>query len=356
MAKKGSPNQADRRGRTEEWRETAASDPRNPGILLAVSRLYYEQDLSKTRIADLFGTSVTQVVRWLERAKGDGIVQFMFNPPRFAVLEERLMARFDCLREVIVAAIPEGVDYRTHIELLGRAAAGFFERNATENSRVAISGGSTLAALIEALPLRQRQIQIFPTAIIGRGPHIGEHIDPMVTVTLLWAKCGRLPDMAYYATVPPYDGRATWETAPENKLDWLKIEKVRAVWEGMQGADLVVASLGPVDAPEDYFEVTGPTIIREVSELGVEVEWLHEQGIVGDINYSFFDANGQSKAAWDFFLSIPITVLRNMAADRAKKVALVAGRHKLACLRAALRGRLCSVLITDDVTAAALIA
>lgn len=328
-----------------------ATDPRDPSILLAVSRLYYEEDYSKTKIAEMFKTNPTQVNRWLERARADGIVKVVYTPPLSALLSERLKGRYDCLRDAIVATIPGDLHFSVHLELLGRAAAEYFDRTILPGTKVGISGGSTMSAMIDALPHRNRDIRIFPTAIIGRGPHIGEHIDPMVTVTLLWVKSGRQPDTAHSATVPPYDDSVCWNNAPARRLEWLKNQKVGEVYDGMKTVDVLLASTGPLGADQEYYNATGPTVIKEVADLGATPEWLRAQGIIGDINYAFFDESGESQEDWEIFLTVPLRTLRDMSADEKRRVVLVAGRHKIHCIRGLLRGRLCSVLITDELTA-----
>ena len=46
-------------------------------------------------------------------------------------------------------------------------------------------------------------------------------------------------------------------------------------------------------------------------------EW---EGIVGDVNYSFFDADGRTKSRWNLFLTLDVEHLRQMAADGASKL------------------------------------
>jgi DNA-binding transcriptional regulator LsrR (DeoR family) len=187
--------------------------------------------------------------------------------------------------------------------------------------------------------------------MIGRGPHIGEHIDPMVNVTLLWVKCGRQKDKAYCATVPPFLPGTDWRAALDLKNVWRQNEKIDAVLRGMASADFVFASAGPLNADKEYYEATGDSVISEIADLGVTPEWLKQKGIIGDINYAFFDQSGQSDPDCDFFLGLSLDDLRLMAQSPDKRVVLVAGKYKGDCVRAALRGGLCSVLITDHRTA-----
>jgi DNA-binding transcriptional regulator LsrR (DeoR family) len=68
------------------------------------------------------------------------------------------------------------------------------------------------------------------------------------------------------------------------------------------------------------------------------------------INYSFFAEDGTTAPEWNIFPALGVAQAQAMV--KAQKTAVVAaGRYKMAALRAALRGRLFNVLITDEMAA-----
>jgi hypothetical protein len=86
--------------------------------------------------------------------------------------------------------------------------------------------------------------------------------------------------------------------------------------------------------------------------VGVQEEVLLQEGVVGDINYSFIDERGQTRPEWRLFLTLQADELRLMAADQTKRVVVVGGKYKESILLAALRGGLLNVLVTDEASAA----
>ena len=82
---------------------------------------------------------------------------------------------------------------------------------------------------------------------------------------------------------------------------------------------------------------------------------LLKEGAVGDINYSFFDGEGRTLPDWNVFPSLGAAQAQEMV-RKGKKVVVAVGNYKLSALRAALRGRLFNVLITDERAARDLLA
>jgi deoxyribonucleoside regulator len=334
---------------TRKKRTMKITDDRK--TLLEVARLYYEEEITKSEIAKSRGVSNTQVGRLLKEAHERGIVQIKFHPPLLEELGFQLIRRFDLRKAIVIPSVPNmRKNYEFQRRLWGEAAADYFEETVKPGMKVGISGGYTVHEMISALPVRDRRIKIFPTAIIGRGPII-EHLDPVVLVTLLWSKSGRASETAYYVTVPPFERGSSVETVQrENKL-LLKRQKVRTVYEGMKEVDIIFGSIGSVEVPKEYSAHTHHTTIRLLEEIGVTETRLRSEGAVGDINYSFFNENGNTKASWDFFLTLDVEHLRRMASLPKKDVVIMAGVYKVVPLKAVLKGRLCNVLITDEQTA-----
>src|ERR1700726_1095817 len=117
--------------------------------LLLIARLYYDDNLSKTAIAQRVGLSVTHVARLLEQCRSSGIVQIEYRGPRHESLARDLMRRFPCLREAIVVGTES--DYVIQTRTLAKAAADYFDQPlATRRSivKVGLSGGFTVFELV----------------------------------------------------------------------------------------------------------------------------------------------------------------------------------------------------------------
>jgi deoxyribonucleoside regulator len=326
------------------------ADDKRLGLLLDVAQMHYREKMSKTKIANRLDTSSTQVGRYLKEAEALELVQFTFAPPRLVGLQAELLKHFDCLREAVV--ISTAGTFAFQLKMLGKVAAEYFDKNIESKMRVGISGGNTTYEMVEALPEKERNLQLFPTAIIGRGPRLPEHADPMVLLSNLW-KRNRQAGQAYYATILPFEKARNPKKAIEERDEFLKRQKVDEVWKGMKETDIAFASVGPVSAEKEYQH--GRTVLELLADINIDEGWLKQQGIVGDISYSFFNGKGETKDQWRFFLTLGVEHFREMAANPKKRVVLIAGKHKESVLKVALRGRLCNVLITDETTAETLL-
>jgi deoxyribonucleoside regulator len=321
------------------------------GLLYKVASLYYEQGWKKFRIAREIDQSPTQVANLLREAQEARIVSIEINLPRLQVLQNQLKKRF-ALRDAVV--IPYDKDCAVLLKLLGKAAAEYFTNNVTDGMKVGLGGGYLVHETVAALPESKRNIHIYPTAIIGRGPTIA-HIDPIILVTLLWAKSGRKPERAHYLTVTPPDKATTRQHVQRHYAELQKNRKVRELFDAMKEVDIVLASVGALDVDSDYLTATQYITKNLLSEMKITESEIREEGAVGDIAYSFFDENGNTKPEWNVFTSLGVKHLKQMAADSNKQVVVVAGSYKMKALKAILRGRICNVLITDADAAARLL-
>ncbi|MDD5544074.1 MAG: sugar-binding domain-containing protein [Acidobacteriia bacterium] len=327
--------------------------------LLKASHLYCKAkgEISYRKIAKAFDQNYANYgKRLIEESKLQGIITFeyKYHPPRLAGLEYALVQTFSALRDAIVT--PSTEDYEFQRRLWGEAAAEYFDKEiALPKTKVGLSGGNTLYEMIAALPEKDRDIILYPTAIIGRGPTVA-HVDPIANVTLLWAKSGRKADRAHYVTVLPFEkGQLVQDVRKEYK-QFLKRAKVQAVLEEMKSLDAVVTSLGPANASAEYMKYTHSTTLGLLKEMGITKEKLLAMGAVGDICYCYLKEDGSTSPDLDFFLTLGRETLVEMASKYPhKKVVVIAGKHKMDPLRAVLKGRLCSVLITDELTAEELV-
>lgn len=334
--------------------------------LLRVARLYYENNLSKTAIADKLKLSVTHIARLLDEAKDAGVVKIEFNGPRHETLARNLVKRYSCLREAIVIGTES--DYLLQTRTLAKAAAEYFDdylsHHRRTNVKVGLSGGQTVFEFVKALPERRRNITLYPTTILGRGATIVKHFDPIASLMVLWGKSGYRRDGLFLVTVTPLEKKSDGQTPPTERPlspeeirseldDLLKRRKVSSVYKAMAEVDLIFASLRQIGLPTKTTERMGATALDLLEDLGVQER--HLKGAVGDLNYSFIDERGESRPEWRLFLSLQADQLRSIAKNPSKRVVIIAGQHKRRILRAALRGGLLNVLITDELTATALL-
>lgn len=316
-------------------------------LLYKVAYLYYEVGKKKYEIGQQVKQSPSQVGNLLEEALREGIVKIEVNLPRLKRLEDRIKKKFD-LRDVVI--VPNDSDCSSLLNRLGQASSEYFEANVPDGAKVGLGGGYLMYEMINRLPARKRDIEIFPAAIIGRGSRIS-HIDPMILVTLLWARSGHLPERARYVTVTPLDKAVDIPELQKHYRQLLRNRKVSELFEDMKGVDWVFASMGGVEADEAYIAATNYATKNLLDEIKLDDRTLRGEGVVGDVVYSFFDKNGKTKSDWNLVPTVGVKQLKEMSSDPRKRVVITVGSYKMPALEGLMRGEICNVLITDALAA-----
>lgn len=354
-------------------------------LLLDLAYLYYEKGETMTSISEKRANlSTAHVARLLKEAKEEGIVTINFTPPPMAELGWKLVSKFGgSLRKAIVVpsigdpsaklTVEKDVlreiddEFDLNRQILARAAAEHFESlveskegkkaKTKRTLKVCLSCGYTLYQMILSLRTRSRDIEIYPAALMGRGPVIN-HLSAQVLVALLWAKCDDKAT-AYMGSLPPLDRDLSALQAQEQYRNWLEgngrlREVIEEVMSRTKQADVVFTSIGALRGPASpYKPRTHLTTMNLLSEFGLTQAKLKksEIEIAGSICYSFFDKDGKIPEGSRYFLSIEVDQLRTMVKDPSKDVVVIAGRYKEEALRIVLEQEWCSTLITDTYTA-----
>jgi deoxyribonucleoside regulator len=326
--------------------------PRKPDVddrlrqVLKVAHLFYEKEMTKTDISHEIRASTTQVARLLAEAREQGYVRIEFNPPKLYELGERLKSKYELQAAVVVSYADDLAFLR---RMIGKAAAQYFEEAVGAGATVALGGGDTMYEMVLALPQEARDNQLVPAAVIDTGPVL-THIDPVVLVTLLWVRSGRLPGRAHFATGLPMNKPLSRQKIREEYEEFSHRKAVQEVLAGMKRADFLFTSLGCLKVDSDY-EKLAPRPHRYMLEnLKLTEAAMLKEGAVGDLNYSFFAEDGTTAPEWNIFPALGVAQAQAMVKAQ-KTVVVAAGRYKMAALRGALRGYLFNVLITDELAA-----
>ncbi len=314
-------------------------------LLHRVASMYHVDKLKKYEIAAKIKQSPTQVGLLLKEAKEKGIIKIDVVLPRFSALRLHLIERLGLLDAVVVPTEKETHEVLLNLSL---SAAEYFEENVREGARVAVGGGYLIFRMVEKIPYRDRDIDIYPTALIGRGPSV-EHVDPTFMVSLLWAKSGQEEGRGHYMTLTPPSPDASENQIRKHYKLLNENTSVKELIDDMRAVDFVFASVGALKPRKAYIN-EAKTLSRSFffHELGLDHDNLIETGVIGDMAYCFFDRNGQDINDWSIFPSIGLEGFRDLSANPEKRVILVVGSYKMDALKAAIAGRLCNVLITDS--------
>jgi DNA-binding transcriptional regulator LsrR (DeoR family) len=133
----------------------------NRGQMVKAARMYYLDGRGQDDIARVLGTSRSKVSRMLAAARAQGIVEIRIQDPygRDEDLEHELRTRFD-LAQVRVPTFSRGADPRAAVAMLG---GQWLDESLRDGQVVALSWGSTLQAVVNAVPVGQRRkVEVVP--------------------------------------------------------------------------------------------------------------------------------------------------------------------------------------------------
>ncbi len=308
--------------------------------------LYYRQGLSQKDIATALGVSAATVSRLLKRAFDEGLVRVELDLPRTQELETALVERFSLRDAVVIAAGGRG-DVK---EELGVAAAAYFEKIAGNGLRIGLSCGFTLYQTVRALrEHRFRDLALYPLS--GESTLKLVDISPNTLVGMMAAKYR--PHVTAYAL--PVQHLVSLRQIERERRRLLRDPEVRKIYEAAQAVDVALLGIGQIG------EQT-PGFCSLAESYGVSVRRLREFGVVGEINYQPFDAEGrivdepELRALMRRVLSVEGGRLQELSRQSDRYVLAVAGgRAKIDAVRGALRGRFMNVLVTDEDVAAAVL-
>jgi DNA-binding transcriptional regulator LsrR (DeoR family) len=322
--------------------------PRHPELKQMVQcvELAYRQGLSQKDIATTVGLSAATVSRLLKRAFDEGLVRVELTLPRIHELEAELIQRFK-LRDAVVVAAGGRADVK---EELGATAAAYFEKVADHGMRIGVSCGYTLYQTIRALRERRfRELALYPLS--GESTLKLVDISPNTMVGMMAAKYR--PHVTAYAL--PVQHLVSLREIERERRRLLRDPEVRKIYEAAQSVDVALCGIGMIG------EQT-PGFCALAESFGISVKRLRQLGVVGEINYQPFDAEGEIvdqpelRALMRRLLSVDGARLQALSKrDDRRVIAVAGGKDKRHAIQGALAGGFMNVLITDEDLAGSLL-
>ncbi|GGH16347.1 transcriptional regulator [Alsobacter metallidurans] len=297
--------------------------------------LYYMEGLTQAEVADRLKMTRLRVNRLLVDARGSGLVNISINSRlESCVRFERALVDEFGLRDAVVVPTPSSPD-QVHA-VVGQAAGEFISRLIEDNPSgvFGVGWGGTLRETI-----RHVRSGRFPdmkvTSMMG-GLTYGIEINTFEIASEL---ARRWQAECHYLAAPIYAG------TPESRNTIVAQDVFQHAFERIRSTDVAILSAGDM--------TDRSLLIRYGLPPLVEVQDLVRAGAVGDMLGQFIDSRGQPiehpinqraiALPHDALRSIPTVILAS------------GGANKAAVIAAALRGKLASVLITDESAAEAVL-
>lgn len=311
-------------------------------LLYKVARAYYEDELTQEQIGQRFGLSRIKISRLLRQARQEKIVQITLTAPGDSPVElERALERRFGLDEALIAC-PASSEPPAILSALGAAAANCLIRTLRGEEVVALTWGNTLRAVVDALqsttgaPIRDWPAMRVVQALGGLGSPEADVYSAGLVHRLARTFGAKARILAAPGIV----------AGPAVRDALLADPQISSTLALAARADIALLGIG---------QLMLHSVVVQSSILST-AEFAHMQslGMVGDIGLRFFDAAGAPVEHEINQRILGLTLEQIQAIPRV--IGVAGGPEKFEVIRAALRGRLLNVLITDIDTARRLLA
>ena len=287
---------------------------------------YYMEDNTQAQIAEVMGVSRAKVIRLLEEARAQGIVQFSFrkNDSQRVSAEQLLIDRFG-LKDAFV--VPTPLDSSAINQSIAQGAAHYVSDHLREDGYLNIGYGDTVSRMLGFLA-KNREESLNVVSLTGGV----SYYLPSVGTTAY--------SMHLFLTPSPLV--VSSRQVRDALLDEKSLQDVSTMTEY---ADMSVVGIGAA--------VEGATVLRNGILNEGELTVFKMQGAVGDVLNHFMDKDGNliQTEIEDRVISTDLDKLRQLK----NVVGVAGGKDKVMAIKAVLNGGYLNVLITDSDTAAELL-
>ena len=287
---------------------------------------YYMEDNTQAQIAEVMGVSRAKVIRLLEEARAQGIVQFSLrkNDSQRVSAEQLLIDRFG-LKDAFV--VPTPLDSSAINQSIAQGAAHYVSDHLREDGYLNIGYGDTVSRMLGFLA-KNREESLNVVSLTGGV----SYYLPSVGTTAY--------SMHLFLTPSPLV--VSSRQVRDALLDEKSLQDVSTMTEY---ADMSVVGIGAA--------VEGATVLRNGILNEGELTVLKMQGAVGDVLNHFMDKDGTliKTEIEDRVISTDLDKLRQLK----NVVGVAGGKDKVTAIKAVLNGGYLNVLITDSDTAAELL-
>ena len=330
-------------------------------MLVRVANLYYKQNLTQQAVAQRLSISRSLVSKLLTSARDRGIVEITVHDRgvgSFFRLEEQMREVFG-LREVLCVdagvapaddpsgkasgRVAEGGPAMTIVakRSLGTAAAHLLPRYIPNGARVLVSSGETLHAAAKAFSVASSLPDTTFIPASGGLDDVRSNLQSSHICHILANGTGAKARQLHAPIVV---------SSPEVRDLLMEEPFVKDVLAEARNSDVALIGVGACDTL-----LEGSPGIPYGATLSDEVVALSAAGrIKGDISFNYFDASGKTVDCAFSRRSISLTLDEICAVPTV--VCVAGGSEKLVPLSIVLERRMVDVLITDNVTAEALLA
>ncbi|MCB2210404.1 sugar-binding transcriptional regulator [bacterium] len=300
-------------------------------LCVRVAKLYYEGELTQQEIARKLGLSRIKVHRVLNRARELGVVEIKIHAPtnsKFIEQEHLLTVAYD-LRDAVVVPSPDSIE-ELYVSL-AQGGARWLANRLEPGIRVGVGLGRTISHIPQFFSVDQQMDCTFMEVVGGSSENSGGFAKYNITSKLAEIAGGRA-ELLYAPNMV---------SSPELLRRLISEPGIAEALERARHCDIILQSVGTVDE-------TAILYIEDRISLE-ELQDLQQSGAVGDALGQYFDKNGNpvSTILDDRVIGLSLADLKQTPWS----LAVAGGEEKHHVIKAALKGGLFNVLVTDINTA-----
>jgi len=274
----------------------------------------------------------------LHRARAEEIISITLIPPASGLSDvERDLERRYGLQEAVIVPISDPDDPGLVARELGPAGAECLVRSISGRQTVGLTWGTSLLAVVDSLPAR-----FWPdVTIVQMLGGIGA-LDAQEHATELTRRAAQRLS-AKLRLLPAPGIVSTYEAAQALRSDSQIAETLALAAR----ADIALVGVGALSP--------GSVVMRSGTILSaLDLKLLEEAGAVGDIGLRYMDAGGSpvDLEISERMIGVTLEQFKNIP----RVIGVAGGTAKRRVIRAALRGEVLDVLVTDHATAQWLLA
>ena len=308
-------------------------------LIVRVAKMYYEHAVGQPQIAQLLHVSQSKVSRMLKRAHDLGIVRVTVHAPMgyFSELEEALIERYSLADAVVADTTSQ--DEPELLSAIGAAGAAYLGEVLLGHERIGISSWSaTLLAMVNRMRDTRRALADSVVQVSGGVGEPQAQVQATRLTEQLATMTGARPVFL------PSPGFVSTSALREAILEEPYVREASGAWKDLS---ILLAGIGSLEP--------SPLLAESGNAIPVDDQAdLRSLGAVGDVCLRFFDEHGEAvRSGIDGrIVGIPVDLLKAVP----RRIGVAGGARKHTAIRAALTGGWVNVLITDNVTAQALLA
>ncbi|WHY56460.1 sugar-binding transcriptional regulator [Peribacillus simplex] len=298
-------------------------------LIVKIAWQYYIEGLTQNEISKSLNLSRMKVIKYLEKAKTNNIIQFKINLEELdnLTIQNKIKEKYN-LKDIYI--VPTSHD--NTVDSLTIAAAQYIEDRITNDTMISIGYGEAVSKTLGHLQISAKYKITFVSLSGGVKFYMPTAID---TSSDYYTN----PNYNHYIVPTPL------LVSSKDIADHLLEEQpVKKILEMIPYSNITLIGIGALN---DH-----ATLVKEGYLNANDFEILKTKGAAGDLLSQFYDINGHVLDL-DFhkkLISTEINVLKSL-----NHVVAVAGGHdKQDAIKGALKGGYIDVLITDEVVAQSL--